>query len=257
MNDEEKIIDPIITDRKILNQKSLPTTWEHIEEINLVERLKASNETAWTKGVGLAAIQIGLPIRALWFTDQGKDYVLVNPVFLKASGPIIVPKEGCLSIPDVWTATKRFNNVTVRFLGKEGSETVDFSGFPAIVVQHEIDHLNGMLNTERRYIPPQKVGRNDPCPCGSGKKYKKCCIDKLVQPTLKEERNDVDNNSGSGPTGGTAMENGRGGKEMGARNRITLPPGVNKIPHGGVLGPDGKLANPGVCTGPMGPSKPV
>jgi len=23
-----------------------------------------------------------------------------------------------------------------------------------------------------------KVGRNDPCPCGSGKKYKKCCINK-------------------------------------------------------------------------------
>jgi SEC-C motif-containing protein len=27
--------------------------------------------------------------------------------------------------------------------------------------------------------PPQarseKIGRNDPCPCGSGKKYKKCC----------------------------------------------------------------------------------
>ncbi|MEN6602769.1 MAG: SEC-C metal-binding domain-containing protein, partial [Bryobacteraceae bacterium] len=23
--------------------------------------------------------------------------------------------------------------------------------------------------------PPAKVGRNDPCPCGSGKKYKKCC----------------------------------------------------------------------------------
>jgi preprotein translocase subunit SecA len=26
----------------------------------------------------------------------------------------------------------------------------------------------------------KKVGRNDPCPCGSGKKYKKCCL-------LKEE----------------------------------------------------------------------
>ncbi len=23
--------------------------------------------------------------------------------------------------------------------------------------------------------PPAKIGRNDPCPCGSGKKYKKCC----------------------------------------------------------------------------------
>ncbi|MEW6236410.1 MAG: SEC-C metal-binding domain-containing protein [Candidatus Omnitrophota bacterium] len=24
-------------------------------------------------------------------------------------------------------------------------------------------------------LPKEKVGRNDPCPCGSGKKYKKCC----------------------------------------------------------------------------------
>lgn len=23
-----------------------------------------------------------------------------------------------------------------------------------------------------------KIGRNDPCPCGSGKKYKKCCLNK-------------------------------------------------------------------------------
>jgi len=22
----------------------------------------------------------------------------------------------------------------------------------------------------------KKIGRNDPCPCGSGKKYKKCCL---------------------------------------------------------------------------------
>jgi len=22
----------------------------------------------------------------------------------------------------------------------------------------------------------QRVGRNDPCPCGSGKKYKQCCM---------------------------------------------------------------------------------
>ena len=24
-------------------------------------------------------------------------------------------------------------------------------------------------------IKGEKIGRNDPCPCGSGKKYKKCC----------------------------------------------------------------------------------
>jgi preprotein translocase subunit SecA len=29
---------------------------------------------------------------------------------------------------------------------------------------------------EPRTVDGQKVGRNDPCPCGSGKKYKKCCL---------------------------------------------------------------------------------
>jgi preprotein translocase subunit SecA len=29
---------------------------------------------------------------------------------------------------------------------------------------------------EPRAADGQKVGRNDPCPCGSGKKYKKCCL---------------------------------------------------------------------------------
>ncbi len=26
------------------------------------------------------------------------------------------------------------------------------------------------------YVSEPKIGRNDPCPCGSGKKYKKCCL---------------------------------------------------------------------------------
>ena len=33
------------------------------------------------------------------------------------------------------------------------------------------------VRVERRAAP--KVGRSDPCPCGSGKKYKKCCMDVL------------------------------------------------------------------------------
>ncbi len=28
-------------------------------------------------------------------------------------------------------------------------------------------------------VPDVKVGRNDPCPCGSGKKFKKCCMGKI------------------------------------------------------------------------------
>ncbi|HXF54652.1 MAG TPA: SEC-C metal-binding domain-containing protein [Hyphomicrobiaceae bacterium] len=26
----------------------------------------------------------------------------------------------------------------------------------------------------------KKVGRNEPCPCGSGKKYKKCCLNAVA-----------------------------------------------------------------------------
>jgi len=39
---------------------------------------------------------------------------------------------------------------------------------------------NGKGVTVRR--EGRKVGRNDPCPCGSGKKYKKCCMLKETQP---------------------------------------------------------------------------
>jgi preprotein translocase subunit SecA len=27
----------------------------------------------------------------------------------------------------------------------------------------------------QQVVRGEKIGRNDPCPCGSGKKYKKCC----------------------------------------------------------------------------------
>ena len=29
--------------------------------------------------------------------------------------------------------------------------------------------------SKKTVVKKQKVGRNDPCPCGSGKKYKNCC----------------------------------------------------------------------------------
>jgi hypothetical protein len=30
------------------------------------------------------------------------------------------------------------------------------------------------VSMSRSAFAPRKIGRNDPCPCGSGKKYKKC-----------------------------------------------------------------------------------
>ncbi|MBN2535103.1 MAG: SEC-C domain-containing protein [Spirochaetales bacterium] len=39
----------------------------------------------------------------------------------------------------------------------------------------DISDLDILLNTPKTFVAGKTVGRNDPCPCGSGKKYKKCC----------------------------------------------------------------------------------
>ncbi len=39
----------------------------------------------------------------------------------------------------------------------------------------DIIDLERLLNPPKPKIADKKVGRNEPCPCGSGNKYKKCC----------------------------------------------------------------------------------
>ena len=40
--------------------------------------------------------------------------------------------------------------------------------------------------------PFRNVGRNDPCPCGSGKKFKKCCLGKVDLPPIAAHRDTFD-----------------------------------------------------------------
>ena len=67
-------------------------------------------------------------------------------------------------------------------IGKEQSkkQDADLRTLESVCIQHEIDHLNGVVCMDRKrettIVKDKKVGRNEPCPCGSGKKYKKCCI---------------------------------------------------------------------------------
>jgi uncharacterized protein len=42
-----------------------------------------------------------------------------------------------------------------------------------------IEHYMRSLNSEDAAAVP-KANRNDPCPCGSGRKYKKCCLSNLA-----------------------------------------------------------------------------
>jgi peptide deformylase len=174
----------IIVDQKKLKIVSNEVPFEESQQvIDLL--LKEIPET----GSGLAAIQIGLPVRIFltrfkknkseWANPYVEEYELIqwiNPKIEEYEKEEIISEEGCLSIPDRRVKVKRNKQITV----STQASTIDRKKFvlldeEAVIFQHEFDHLNGILITDKIYKPAEKVGRNDPCPCGSGKKFKKCC----------------------------------------------------------------------------------
>ena len=64
--------------------------------------------------------------------------------------------------------------------GEEGLEVANFleavaNGRRPYGVKAVHITKNEMYIKTDTIVKENKVGRNDPCPCGSGKKYKKCC----------------------------------------------------------------------------------
>jgi len=135
-------------------------------------------------GIGLAANQVGIDA-SVAVVNVKEPIVLVNPEIVSKEEEIRY-YEGCLSYPKKGCHTKRYKTIEVKVDNMESNMTfgggdTDLDLLESVCVQHEIDHLNGMRILDRameltiRRDKP-KIGRNEPCPCGSGKKYKKCCI---------------------------------------------------------------------------------
>jgi peptide deformylase len=102
-------------------------------------------------GIGLAAIQIGVPKRVIVMDlarkdEEPKPQCFVNPEILWASDETAPYEEGCLSVPEVYDEVERPARVKLRYLNYQG-ETVeeDCEGLYAVCIQHEMDHLNGVL----------------------------------------------------------------------------------------------------------------
>ena len=114
----------------------------------LIERMTALMHEA--NGVGLAATQVGVIRRVFVFVNDGDDRVLVNPVVTQASQEMEVDDEGCLSLRDVLVPVERPVAVTVEGVDVKG-EPVSFElATPSSrVVQHELDHLDGILIIDR------------------------------------------------------------------------------------------------------------
>ncbi|MBS1709150.1 MAG: peptide deformylase [Armatimonadetes bacterium] len=106
---------------------------------NMVRIMKEAN------GVGLAAPQVSILERLIVISPGGKPMVLFNPVITQMEGEQI-GEEGCLSIPGLYGDVKRANLVEVEAYDRKGKPVVyEMEGFAARIVQHEVDHLDGVL----------------------------------------------------------------------------------------------------------------
>lgn len=119
---------------------------------DLVNTLKVQADP---EGVGLAAPQIGKNLRIFAMVDGNSYKVIVNPQIISISKttPTTTKKtimEGCLSIPHFYGSLLRPQKLTLKYLNLEGKTQKEvFSGFPAQIVQHEVDHLNGKLFVDK------------------------------------------------------------------------------------------------------------
>ena len=111
-------------------------------------------------GIGLAATQIDVHRRFLIAdvsADNNEPHVLINPVILKKDG-VQVSEEGCLSVPGYYEEVERADHIRVRYQDRNGDEIeTEMEGLLAVVVQHEIDHLDGKLFVD--YLSEAKRSR--------------------------------------------------------------------------------------------------
>lgn len=101
-------------------------------------------------GVGLAAPQVNLPIRLFIIQMNGEQKTFINPYIIYYDENMITNPEGCLSIPGVQENVKRSHKITMQYLDENFNEQEHtFTGFDSVVIQHEYDHVNGILFTDR------------------------------------------------------------------------------------------------------------
>ena len=137
--------DPVLRSKTARVEKTDSALERLIED--MIETMHAA------PGVGLAANQVGVPLQLavidLSSREEGQErhplLVLINPELISCEGSV-VEEEGCLSIPDYAENVKRAVRVKVRAQDRTGKVfELEADGLLAKALQHEIDHLNGLL----------------------------------------------------------------------------------------------------------------
>ena len=135
------MIREICKDETFLVQKAAPATADDLATAqDLLDTLTAHKDGC----VGMAANMIGVCKRIIAFDNEGTYMVMFNPVIVRQSGPYEA-EEGCLSLTDV-RKTKRFQTIKVQWQNEQFQTRLKtFTGWTAEIIQHEIDHCEGIL----------------------------------------------------------------------------------------------------------------
>ena len=139
----------LVEPNPILRQKS-----QRVDEVNadLQKLMDDMLETMYAApGIGLAAIQIGVPKRIIVLDLAAKDepknpMYFINPEIVEKSNNNSVYEEGCLSVPGQFAEIERPDKCHIKYLDYYGKKKeIEAEGMLATCIQHEIDHLEGVL----------------------------------------------------------------------------------------------------------------
>lgn len=165
----------------VLRQKARRLTAQEIaspDTARLIDEMRETMRDA--PGVGLAAPQVGLPLQLVVIEDRPEYIERGDPDEMKARARTVVPFqvlinprlavvdsapvelfEGCLSVADFVMVVPRVRAVKVEAVNHRGEPvTVSAEGWPARILQHEIDHLRGVLCTDRMLTRTMTTVRN-------------------------------------------------------------------------------------------------
>jgi peptide deformylase len=138
-------VKPIVTDRGVLGAICDRAYYDDIEVIQDLKDTAATLHNC----AGLAAPQVGHQKRIILVHVQGQRTIMVNPIVLDFKGKFSLGNEGCFSVPITMTVprrVKRWFKVRIQYINEEGDLVQElFKSFEARLIQHEIDHLDGIL----------------------------------------------------------------------------------------------------------------
>ena len=139
----------------VLRQRSAEVRTVDDEVRRLVDDMFETMDTA--RGVGLAANQVGVARRVAVVDAEEDRFEMIDPVILESEGRATA-EEGCLSIPEIYGEVSRPERVVIEATDRHGQRfRKEAIGLKARAIQHEIDHLDGILFLDHLSLVKRQV----------------------------------------------------------------------------------------------------